>query len=292
MNDIINYKTANKLYSLLKNSNIPPIIIYGTKTSGKTELIKSVFQEIFPEKKYSTQTNESYDLSYHTHIHFFSCRKIKLKNNFFAYIEKITKSYNYYLDTKKYIIIDNFQVLDNRSQIHIKNILEKSYKTTSWIFITNDYNKLYTSLLSMCMIIRIPKQTLSEKVIYLKDHNNKQLYDQCKQYDINEVLLLSENCKYIYEEKTKELNLLVTNSLCLKDILSYSLSIKELDLSISKILAFWLSMISSTYSFDIISDIVSIISHYDHLYQKSYRDIIYIESIIIHIIDILHKKKS
>ena len=176
---LINYKIAYKLYNIISNNNHPNILIHGVKSSGKTLLIKTVMNDLFNINKYTNKENLTENITYersNSHYYF----DLKLVNNdikFINFIKDIVKSYNHFNNYKyNYILLDNFDILSNLNQNRLRVIFEKSLNTTKIIIITSKLNKINQPLLSRFINFRIPDFNLTDKYIYFKNLVNNNYY--------------------------------------------------------------------------------------------------------------------
>ena len=64
------------------------------------------------------------------------------KEYFKKYIDSLVQSYDYYNNKIKYVIIDDFDCINITTQRYLKVILEKTFKTTRFILITNKLNSI------------------------------------------------------------------------------------------------------------------------------------------------------
>ena len=176
---LINYKIAYKLYNIISNNNHPNILIHGVKSSGKTLLIKTVMNDLFNINKYTNKENLTENITYersNSHYYF----DLKLVNNdikIINFIKDIVKSYNHFNNYKyNYILLDNFDSLSNLNQNRLRVIFEKSLNTTKIIIITSKLNKINQPLLSRFINFRIPDFNLADKYIYFKNLVNNNYY--------------------------------------------------------------------------------------------------------------------
>ena len=176
---LINYKIAYKLYNIISNNNHPNILIHGVHNSGKTLLIKTVMNDLFNINKYTNKENLTENITYersNSHYYF----DLKLVNNdikFINFIKDIVKSHNHFNNYKyNYILLDNFDGLSNLNQNRLRVIFEKSLNTTKIIIITSKLNKINQPLLSRFINFRIPDFNLTDKYIFFKNLINNNYY--------------------------------------------------------------------------------------------------------------------
>ncbi len=291
--ETINYKIGYKIFLMIKNnSNHNHLIIYGVNKIGKTTLIQSIFQTLYPGNLKKLE-NSDFNLLIHNDYYIFNCKKINNRINFIKYLKSLTNNYDYYNNKIKYIILSHFEGINENLQNSLRVIIEKSSYTSKFIIITNRYNKIIFPILSRCTQLRIPKPNEYEKTIYLKRFfkkndivfKNDNLLEDCKKYDIDTIInkhvytrnnndLLNHYSEQIYDIiQTKHLTKKKINTI--RDI---SEKIKGLNLSIIDILK---NIILFLKQEGRSLKIIKAISSYDILLQPSYRDLIYIESLII-----------
>ena len=246
----INYKEGDIIYNLLKNKNHNNIVLQGLKNTGKKSLIKCIFNDL--------------------NIQFYEFNKNNFKDIIDG-IKKITFSYDYYKMDLKYILINNFESMKNVEQNKLKIIIEKSYISSRFILITNNLTKMIQPIQSRSIIIRISKK--NEIMINISDKWNKLNFNKNNNNENNSK----------YKEKLIIILFNIFKKFSLKKIKQYSLKLKEIDIDITEFLKSVLDEIIKKYSFNIIKKCIKDISHHEYLIQKSYTDIIYLESLFIRI---------
>ena len=88
------------------------------------------------------------------------------KNNilyFFNNLMEIIRSKDYYNNSMRIIIFNNFNLIKNIIQNKLRVILEKYRSTTLFILITHKYNSIINPIRSRCLSIRFPSLTPYEK---------------------------------------------------------------------------------------------------------------------------------
>ena len=241
----INYKEGNIIYNLLKNKNHNNLVLQGLKNTGKKSLIKCIFNDL--------------------NIRFYEFNKNHFKD-IIDEIKKITHSYDYYKMDLKYILINDFESMKNVEQNKLKIIIEKSYISSRFIIITNNLTKIIHPIQSRCIIIRISKK--NENMIKITEKWNKINNDDN-----------GDNSKY--KEKLIKILFEIFSKFSLKKIKQFSLKIKEINIDITEFLKLILDEIIKRYSENIIKKCIKEISNYEYLIQKSYIDVIYLESLFI-----------
>ena len=307
---LINYKIAYKLYNIISNNNHPNILIHGVKSSGKTLLIKTVMNDLFNINKYTNKENLTENITYersNSHYYF----DLKLVNNdikFINFIKDIVKSYNHFNNYKyNYILLDNFDSLSNLNQNRLRVIFEKSLNTTKIIIITSKLNKINQPLLSRFINFRIPDFNLADKYIYFKNLINNNYYvisDDIlfnilkKHSDINYnfINILSYLKKGIinadiYDEIfIKYINIINSGKNLTKKITDMKQLI-YLSRSLIDINTFYRRFLEYLLGLNISNDrkikLVKIFSENNILLNNSFKDLLYLEGLLIEVYQIL-----
>lgn len=286
LDEIINYKLFYKLYFFIKNNNHPYIILYGNKSVGKTYLIKRLFAY-----KYSTPLkqikNESYNLSMNNNYYYFNCSTINDKVVFLNYFKEIIRSYDYYTDKSKYIILDHFEDLTNSVQNSFKFLFEKAYNTCKIIIITKAYNKIIQPIKSRFIGVRLSEQNYIDKRIFIKRNYNVkcsdyELINDCKKMNmdvlINKYSIDNYDNMYdtIYQKFIKIIYLKKLDVKNFIEIRKLTSLIKELKINIADFLKRFIQENNSKID-------IQKISHLEYLVKKSYRELIHIEHLILNL---------
>ena len=298
--DTINYKIGYQLYLFIQQHvNHNHLILYGGKKSGKTLLIQSLFKELY-EGEPKLTVNEHFQVYIHTNYYLFDCNLIFNKQQFIDYLKSIIETYDYYNNQSKYIIFTHFENTNEMIQNSLKVIVEKGSNTCKMIFITNKMNKIILPLQSRCTYIRIPTPSSFEKFIYLKGlfnnhslkYNEFLLMQYCKKYDletiVNKYNYIEDNIHIIDEYSLKIKNIIyepVLNIQKIQAIRKLCSQCKEIDLSIQDIFKRIIDNFTGTSKEQ---KIIHEISKYDTYLQKSYRDLIHLESLIISLNSIMN----
>jgi DNA polymerase III delta prime subunit len=306
---LIHYKIGYKLYNFISNNNHPNILIHGLNNSGKTLLIKTVLNDLFNIKKYTNKENLTDNIIYErSEFHYYF--DLKLVNNnikFIEFIKEVVKSYNHYTKKYNYIILDNFETLSNLNQDRLRVIFEKSLNTTKIIIITSKLNKINAPLLSRFINFRIPNHNLIDKYLYFKNLLNKNYYvisddillDILKKHsDLNynfiNILSYLKNGIIngdIYDEiNFKYLNIINSK----KDLTKKITDMKQLiylSRSLIDINTFYRRFLSYLLDLNISNDkkfkLVKVFSENNILVDKSFKDLLYLEGLLVEIYWIL-----
>ena len=307
---LINYKIAYKLYNIISNNNHPNILIHGVNNSGKTLLIKTVMNDLFNINKYTNKENLTENITYersNSHYYF----DLKLVNNdikFINFIKDIVKSYNHFNNYKyNYILLDNFDSLSNLNQNRLRVIFEKSLNTTKIIIITSKLNKINQPLLSRFINFRIPDFNLIDKYIYFKNLINNNYYvisDDIlfnilkKHSDINYnfINILSYLKKGIINDDIydeifiKYINIINSGKNLTKKITDMKQLI-YLSRSLIDINTFYRRFLEYLLGLNISNDrkikLVKIFSENNILLNNSFKDLLYLEGLLIEVYQIL-----
>ncbi len=288
----IHYKIAYKLFLFFRNKNHSNIIIYGKRGSGKSLLMKTIFKEKY-EGKPSIKTNDHYSYIEHTNYYLFNCASIHNKVAFTEYIKDIVQTYDYYNEQCKYVILDHFEKLNETMQNILKVIIEKAYFTCKFIIISNKYNRILPAIKSRCIGIRIPEPSHYDKLFYMKtllkdkfSISEFHLLEDCKQYDLDQLI-------YRYCIDTKTINIQDDLYKTMKDIIYHSkISSKEimkLKKLTSEIKEINIPLIEFVNCFILESPskkcipMIQLCNRYDSQMNHSYRELIHMESLIIHL---------
>ena len=307
---LVNYKIGYKLHKFISNKNHSNIIVHGVNNSGKTLLVKTVLNDIFNINNYSNKQllcdNIYYDKS---HIHYyFDVKKVNNNLKFIDFIKKIVESYNYFINECNYIILDNFNYLSVVNQNKLRVIFEKSIYTTKIIIITNKYNKIIEPLHSRFINFRIPNHSIADKYIYFEKlllKNNLVI----SEYVLNEILKKHDNLNYNFINILSYLKLgIINNDIYDEIILKYMKKIKKdnnlknkitdikqliyLSRSIIDITTFYKRFLTYLLELNIEDNkkikLVNAFKDNDILVNKSFKDLLYLEGLLIEVYQILN----
>ena len=300
ISDLDNYKDAYKIFNILKNTNHPNIILYGSKNIEKTEIIKTVLNTLFNNEK--NIINDELNYEYNEYYYYFNMLKIKYsqKKNFLDIIKSIIKSYNYYKTEFNYIIFDNFDKINIIFENYLKVFIEKNSHTTKFIILTSKIDKVIEAIRSRCFCIRLSEINIYDKEIFInkliKENNiNKNSFDISQLLylntgEIRNKLLYKLNdynniiCKKIINFFTKPFN---KNLVELKD-LSYNIKNSLIDFTeLCKLII--LHYITEKISNIKLSKIIKEISEMNYLMINCYKDIIFIETLLLSLYNIINE---
>tara|TARA_A100001037_G_scaffold241032_1_gene221129 strand:+ start:1384 stop:2316 length:933 start_codon:yes stop_codon:yes gene_type:complete len=295
--DSIHYKLIYQIEQLFNKKDHPNIIIYGKKRCGKTTIIRLLFNELFEWKKESENNNNFHMINYGMY-YYFDCKNIINKNEFIEYLKTLCKSKDY-SEKHKYIILDSFEDVNYHIQNCLKVILEKSSVVSKFIIISINMNFIIPALRSRCLNIGISEPKFYDKYIYLKNvftnnniiFNKSLLLNDCRESTIEDIInkyLSNDNYKNIKSYYVDEIIDLFYKPFSLNKLRDLSQILKELDLSeiINYELIDRLQLIIKEKKLIMI---IKEIAQYNHIIQKSYRDILFIESLLIRIYNIINE---
>ncbi|MBG00766.1 MAG: hypothetical protein CL470_00690 [Acidimicrobiaceae bacterium] len=283
--DTIHYKIGEKIYNLIQYKDHNHLLIYGKEKVGKSFLINTIFNI------QSAKLLKNDHFSYHNHLnnYFINCHNIINKSEFIKFLKDLCNTYDHYQLNHKYIILDNYQTTTDYIQNSLKVIIEKSYFTTKFILITNNLTKVIKAIQSRFQYIRIPNPKSYDKYIYIKNNYNPNiLYSDCSKYDLP-ILIHIHNLPY--KDKIKEYCLQIIHILeskiditLIDKIRKFSSEVKEMNLPLNILFSNLIDFIIIKKKEDQqIINMINIIAEYEHSLHFSYRDIIYIESLILNL---------
>jgi hypothetical protein len=292
--DLITYKQGITLYSSLSKNVFQNTILYGIKETGKTLLVKTILKELYnsPERIIQKEKLTYYSSSYYT---FFDCHQIFNKQLFIQIIKEIVKSYNYYQDSYQLIIIDHFEEIPILYQNIFKVIFEKSYKNARFLLITNQLNRIINPIQSRCFMVRIKTSLSSDKwfhynQLFQKDLSCKNNFDELSLKELNkQINLYGSQIPSLITLITKQIYNLCQESFSLSKIKELSNMIELVNISKTELFQEIISQFSKHYPNKIMFSIIHLLADYEHKLLNSFRDIIYLESIIIHLYKITHE---
>lgn len=300
--ETIFYKEKEHIRKILKNNHHPNIILYGMTGIGKTQLIHNVIKEKFGEL--NKVNNDKIIMESNNSCYYFNISLIIDKDYFIKYIKDIIKSYDYYTDKLKYIIIDNYELISNNIQRFLKVFIEKSYQTTRFIIVTNKIDAIDYAIKSRCYLFRVSEASRIEKYIYVKDYLNSNgfkfnkflLKKDCDKYSINHVInkhIYHDNHDYIdYTDLIVDgIIQIIYSSFNLDNIRKISSNIKELNINQYQLFKkFYNKIVKIIGPSNIIKCnlLIKEIAISNHIIQDSYRELIHIESLIIKLYSVIN----
>ena len=187
---------SQKLKKLVQNDNVPHLLIYGKRNSGKSTIVNSMLYDIFGEsskkvKKVSldikiSNTSNTHTIQYIKNINYiifnmthkisYDKYVIKELTNFFIESTNI----NSYINKAKYriIIIKNAEHLSIHAQSFLRRTMEKYTEYCKFILLTQQLCCFIHPIRSRCITLRLPYIT----------------YDEC--INFSKIILEKENLQY------------------------------------------------------------------------------------------------
>jgi DNA polymerase III delta prime subunit len=295
INELIHYKKYYRLYFLLKNKNHSHFILSGIKDVGKTYFIKKLFENIYPGTL-NKVNKEDYIVYYNNYYYYINCSTIGNKPNFLEYFKELIRTYDHYNNHYKYIILDSFEYMNQNIQNSLKVIIEKASFTSKIIIITNKINKIITPIKSRCINIRLP-HNVYDNFIYFKSffkkhkiiYNKYLLLEDCKRYPIS--YIINKYTTKNYSDINENIYFKIKDIIFLKKIDIHSIDkirkissmVKELNIDIQ----IYLRRFIKEYN-KINIKIIKDITNNEYLLQKSYRELVHIENIILNLNDLIN----
>ena len=294
------------LVNSLKSQNTPNLLLYGHGVHEKCiNILNSIYTITERNKIFSGDINY-----YRTNIYYeFNTQSIISKNykHFTEIINEIIHYKDYFTGAKyKIIILNNFNRIKSYLQNILRVIIEKYRETTVFICITDNYNSIIEPLRSRFLCIRFPQITNKEKrkILYqnikpseldkkyydfiytLKDKSEIELSlkvkDEIDKDYIDPYHLVSKKLINIYEKQ----NYKKTEYEKIKDI---SYNIIKFNLEIPKFYKIFLSELlqKQTIRDKQKYELVKLFADSEYHYNKSYRSIIILESLLFHVYNYL-----
>ena len=200
----------------------------------------------------------------------------KNKDKYIDFINTISSSKDYYSDyEKKVIVLYNIETLSSGVQECIPKFMDKHYETCIFILFTNSYNKITTNIKSRCLCLRVPKQktiTYSDKLtLYTKD-----VYKSPEQLTLDKIISIYKSNDITSKDIDiiREISYRYYMYYCNSTNIQRKLCIRLLNTKIPNQIKY---------------KIIDKISKLNHLYQKSYKQSIYLEYMIIDIYSLIAK---
>jgi len=167
---IADESTKTKIKNIIKDKEMPNIIITGIPGTGKTSTIVCLTKSILGKhfKEGVLELNASDD------------RGIRASDTIITFCKKkfnINKPNEKKYSNHKMILLDEADNMTNKAQQVINNMMEKYNSTTRFAFTCNNSTKIIESIQSKCIILRYKR--LSKDQIYSR------LEDICKNENID-----------------------------------------------------------------------------------------------------------
>ena len=306
--ELIHYKIGYKIYNLLLYKNHPNIIISGIKNSGKTLLIKTILNDVFninkSLKKELLIDNIYYETSYYHY--YFDLKLINNNEKLLDLMKKIINSYNYYTNKHNYIIFDNYEYLCDTIQNKLRVIFEKCVNTSKIIIITTKYNHIINPIKSRFLSIKIPLHNVVDKYLYFKHLflrnlfiiDDDILYKIVEKHDNLDFILINILGYFktkkinvdIYDEIInkymiiiKSKNILMKKISNIKHLLYLAKSFINVNYFLKRLLS---HLLEQNYNNEQKTKLVKEFTEYDIMINKSFRDLLCLEGLLIGVMDI------
>ena len=286
----------------LTSNNTPNLLIYGSNCYDK---FISIFQKLYEIKEKQKISKKDITYCKNNYFYEFNIGKINQKNleTIIESINEIINHKNYFNEKKQNIIIlNNFNKIKHSIQNIFRVIIEKYRSTTIFIFITNKYNGIIEPLRSRFLPIRLSELKNKEKKKILYENLNPtkiktNYYDFIYTLsDKNEIDLALEVKDTIEKDYIDPYNLVVhkiiniyrkkqSNKKIYESLKEISYNIIKFNLDIPTFYKVFLSEILKDQK---IRDkqkyeLIKLFADSEYNYNKSYRSIIILESLLFHV---------
>jgi replication factor C subunit 3/5 len=290
----------NKLHKCIKHINHPNIILYGHADIDKTNIFIKTIKNVYNITSDNIINENNINYIKNNLYYKFNADNIKYKNKIFwiDILKNITKSDNYFINNKKYIIIENFHSLHISIQNILKVFIEKNYHI-KFILISDNYTDIINPIKSRCICIRLPLLDYYDKWKIIKKENN---------ININDYLLYKDNTvdfiQNLINIKDDSKNPSILNKL-LHYIISIIENYKKTNTmeKIKEIIYIYTTvnipydLFMKTFLNILLNDhkiiykkkfkIIKLFSDVDIMYSKSYYKMIHLEYLILNLINII-----
>lgn len=312
-----------------KYNDLPNLLIHGPPGCGKHTLINLLLKDIYGEdnnirneiyeiNEYGNNTKEIIIKQSNNHI------VIEPNNNGLdkyiiqEIVNEYAKRYNINKIPYKIIFINNIDNLSYYAQTSLRCIMEKYYKTCKFILCSNQLSKIIEPLRSRCLNIRIPSPSnlillqivldisIKEKIninleqcfaIIKKSKGNVKICIWMLELIKNKIYDLDLLWKDLLNQIVEIINYCSEKKITLQyisDIRNILYTILITNISGTEIMIELLEKLIN-YNYDnLLKDkIIETFAKYEYRLIKGKRNIIHLESLIIHIIYIMnvHKKR-
>lgn len=301
----MNYKLI--LNKLLAYNNLPNLILSGVDTIDKL----SILMDILIKKDESPPISlEKHDIKWKSNKTYkiFDMNNIKNKNSkmFFDIINEIIVSKNYYTNTNRIVVLNNFNNIHINIQNKFRVIFEKYRATTVFILITSRFNSIIGPLISRFLMIRVNDESRKGKRsisrVYLNDlpyENKSIIYDKIyKLSNINEIIYYSQfhngilmNHQSIYDTIYRSITLIecITKETLLQiKQLSYKIEKYNIKNIHRELLLLFLNDL--TLSFSVQLRICKLVAECEYNYHSSFNTILSIENFIVSLVTVFNER--
>jgi len=168
-------------FNKLKLDELNNILFYGVPGCGKTIKIYAFLASILDNRVYDLK-NINYEedkkiMTYKSSIYHIEIDKVNLGSNEKLFIQSFLKSYtetkNIGLDLPKIVLVKNANLLTKQSQLALRKIIDKNYKTSKFIFEISNLSSLINPLKSRFLIIRVPMPSIMDVKNCIKNYSHR-----------------------------------------------------------------------------------------------------------------------
>lgn len=271
------------LINALDSDNIPNLLVFGKKGVGKKYILFEILNDNYSLHHIKPTYYENFILNYNNIYYVINMSVITYSNvdKMFDYLQSIIGKINCFKNQLFNIFIfTDFQNVKQNIQNKLRVLIEKYRKTTIFIFVSNNYNSVINPIKSRCLCIRIPSDknlnfNQKDNIYHIQIYNEYNTYFQ-KYKDPTQILC--DKLFIIYHKPLNKFN--VKDIQKIKDI-SYLLFKSNISITTfyHQLLNYcienprWIQKIKYIC--------IQSISQSEHMYHKSYKSIIHIESLLI-----------
>tara|TARA_B100001123_G_scaffold288008_1_gene320942 strand:- start:163 stop:1083 length:921 start_codon:yes stop_codon:yes gene_type:complete len=304
---------------MISSRNSPNILLYGQSTNDMSQIIDPIMKQFIKGDLQQSYHNKiTYKLSnIHYEFDMSLLNKNGLFDDFINLVKEIIKSNDYFTEYgQKIIIMYNCQDIKKCNQDRLKILIEKYRITTLFILLTDRYDTIINPIRSRCTCIRIPSLSIKDKLYIIRETFTHYQYDFFHEYTKQIIKTLVHQC---LEFKTKDdiknyiscyvstKQIVKTPQECIMNKILREYQYKPLRITQIKNLKeiAYMIQISNTNIYSVIYNLLTYyftqsslshtkkynlihkLSQWDCKFQKSYRELIHIESLLLSIYGII-----
>ena len=194
-----NNELTNILKNIVKNGINQNLLYSGIRNTGKKTRIKCLLNDIYGNIKSSIQTTtigKNLEIIYKSNQYYYELSPsdygVHDKSILSEFIYPLALSSNVLTNQKKIFIILYIDRLSLKAQYILRNIIEKSYKTSWFICTCYDSSKILYSLLNKFMILRNSNPSVNDVTNILNNISKKNNY-KISSRSINNIINSSKN---------------------------------------------------------------------------------------------------